>query len=228
MKERPIKELPIIFSAAEVRAILEGRKTQTRRLKKGSYWRYDFTTDRPTPDSWREMRKRHEMPNGPVGFCAYDSPYGRINDRLWVREAWWQGQGPTWGAHCVVYDADRAVSWAPGSGFDNPDMRQFKPFPSCAMPRWASRITLEIDRVLVYRLQTMEDRDAIAEGIRELPLQEGQPGAWWAADPTRPELHGRSPVNAYAKLWRSIHGPDSWDANPWVWVLSFHKLEAQP
>ena len=212
-----MKERPINSSAPMMRAILDGRKTQTRLVVKRQ-------------DEVKQTSDGIELWTGFIGWQPMSEsvslcPYGIPGDRLWVRETWWQGQGPTWGEHCVVYDVDKAISWDLGSGFDNPNLREFRERSPSFMPRWASRITLEITGARVERLQAITDQDAQAEGIRELPLQEGQPGAWWAADPTRPKLHGRSPVDAYAKLWGSIQGAYSWDTNPWVWVIEFKKVE---
>jgi hypothetical protein len=197
-----MKERPILFSGPMVRAILEGKKTQTRRMIKrqrdmefdindphfGPYW-LSYATDAEGEDA----RVR----------C----PYGEAGDRLWVRETWLQGQGPTWGSHCVVYDADKKIAWAPGSGFDNPDLKQFKKRPSIFMPRWASRITLEITGVRVERLQQISDADALAEGCSTADMRNGD-----------------SLASVYTRLWESIHGPGSWDANPWAWVVEFRKL----
>lgn len=100
--------------------------------------------------------------------------------------------------------------------------------PAIHMPRWASRILLEITDVRVERLQDISEADAQAEGICELPLQEGHLNAWWTADAALgATLHGRTPVQAYRKLWEHINGPGSWDANPWVWAISFKNISEQ-
>ena len=97
--------------------------------------------------------------------------------------------------------------------------------PSIHMPRWASRINLEITGVRIERLNDISEADAIAEGITELPLQKGEPGAWWTANvEAGPSLHGRTPVDAFRKLWESINGAGSWDANPYVWVVEFKRI----
>jgi hypothetical protein len=92
------------------------------------------------------------------------------------------------------------------------------------MSRWASRITLEITAVRVERLQDISEADARAEGVCELSLQQGEPGAWWTADPKNPDIAGRTAICAYRKLWEKINGPDSWDANPYVWVVEFRQV----
>ena len=235
-----MKERPIIFSAPMVRAILEGKKTQTRRVvKRQGDMEFDCADPHFGP-YWLPYATEADGEDAKVR-C----PYGEPGDRLWVRETWqvirgheetesWEMPHIRWfevtdwpltipkslpEGHCKRYAAD---GWTED---EREDME--KPYPwrsPMFMPRWASRITLEITKVRVERLQSITDEDAQAEGIRELPLQEGQPGAWWAADPTHPEMHGRSPVNAYARLWQSINGPDSWEANPWVWVISVARV----
>ncbi len=206
-----MKERPIIFSAPMVRAILEGRKTQTRRIVNPKWscvdWEYVSVGDRC-----------HTLAS---------HAHGTIGDRLWVREAFARVPATAYRCSTGVHqtadpgDSDMCVVYREGWERSSPGGWRSPIF----MFRWASRITLEITGARVERLQAITDQDAQAEGIRELPLQEGQPGAWWAADPTWPKLHGRSPVDAYAKLWGSIHGAGSWDTNPWVWVIEFNKLE---
>ena len=134
--------------------------------------------------------------------CA--CPYGQPGDRLWVRETWakWGrddqcGEGPSV-THEPIYRAD-------GSPWDEQDKWR----PSIHMPRAASRILLEITSVRVERLQDISEADTVAEGI---PAGEVSP-----ADAGR---------FAYRLLWESINGPDSWAANPWVWVLEFKRVEA--
>lgn len=188
IKERalpPIKDL-------EVRAILEGRKTQMRRIIKpqpegplicrilDGTWGYEWNGD-----DWR---------------C----PYGKPGDRRWVREA-----------HAIGADSNTP----PWYRLDHPEARSSGPRvdvkwrPSIHMPRWASRITLEITRVRVERLQSISEGDAIAEGC---PLIN--------PDPFIPGHGGSSASGWYSQLWESIHGAGSWDLNPWVWAIDFRKV----
>jgi hypothetical protein len=88
------------------------------------------------------------------------------------------------------------------------------------MPRWASRITLEITSVRVERLQEISEADAKAEGIHKPAGSQ-----FWYADPRENVLPSMSPVGGYWNLWNSINGPGSWDANPWVWVIEFRRVE---
>ena len=219
---------PIIFSADMVRAILEGRKTQTRRVV-GAVGCDDIE---PCPDydgewiPWRDGERLHSL------TC----PYGQPGDRLWVRETW----RPEY-----VYDDDLNVRFpgvryvAPGtlgkscggtkivSDFDTEQWERFHArkqwIPSIHMPRWASRIDLEITAVRVERLQDVSGEDCSAEGVRP-------------SDPDGSEVPGVTlsrPVAACATgmrsrfrhLWNRIHGPDAWDQNPWVWVIEFEKVK---
>lgn len=193
-------ERPIMFSAPMVRAILAGTKTQTRRVLKQVQIR---SAGMPEPE-WRSVHT----------LC----PYGQPGDRLWVRESWRAfaafnrtpprdiTAGPVW------HEARDDVAFHPTA---YGTLR-----PSIHMPRWASRITLEVTGVRVERLQDISEADAIAEGIEHAAV----PG-WW-------RLYGRdtsgdmdrSPRVSYHSLWESINGPGSWDANPWVWVVEFKRV----
>jgi len=228
-----MRERPILFSAPMVRAILEGRKTVMRRPMKG------IALDWLAGASFTP-----EYVASPAnGLC----PYGQPGDRLWVRESWqyadWTDDGYPW----VRYAADHAKKlhdrspseewserwtdiWAALSADDNYTIddtaadRRWR--PSIHMPRWASRITLEVTSMRVERLQDISEADALSEGIRELPLQEHEPGAWWCADPLGNQtLHFRTPRAAFCNLWESINGADSWNANPWVWVIEFRRAD---
>lgn len=207
---------PILFSAPMVRALLAGVKSQTRRAVKG--WPLEWLSP---PVSFTPEYVAH--PDNKA--C----PYGQPGDRLWVREAWgvadkWLHDCETDPPRCIAYRADLAArnfdpvydvdtsSWAFG-----PHMKWR---PSIHMPRWASRITLEVTGVRVERLQDISEADAIAEGIHK-PLG----SQFWHTDPGANILPGDTPVWAYRNLWESINGPDSWAANPWVWVVEFKRVQ---
>jgi hypothetical protein len=184
--ETKVRERPILFSGPMVRAILEGRKTQTRRII--------------NPKWWRCLDPENEQDRiAALSMC----PYGQPGDRLWVRETW--AMMPD--CHPVdSYPVYRATD--PGWDDSNSGLRWR---PSIHMPRWASRITLEITCVRVERLCEISDEDAIAEGITE---QE-------AEDPT---YDGSQPAWAFMTLWDSINGFGSWAANPFVWVVEFQPI----
>jgi hypothetical protein len=215
-----MKERPILFSAPMVRALLDGTKTQTRRVVK------------PRPD-WamgkRCMLQPHELA-GEVNQGEYSNcPYGQPGDRLWVRETWcgeidghtsqliYNEDGNTY--KCLYRADGHHVVLDDGDGFTktNKDGSEASPWkPSIHMPRWASRITLEITAVRVERLQDISKADAQAEGI----VPDGD-GGWHLAD-TRHYMD--DPISSYASLWEYINGPGSWDLNPWVWVIEFKKV----
>ena len=181
-----MKEHPILFSAPMVRALLNGSKTQTRRVVKFSGTNLETFID--------------HVPNKTA--CC---PYGQPGDRLWVRETWRHIEGG------AIYDAAGGTS----DSFDPETIyradRENYPGPwkpSIFMPRWASRIILEITAVRVERLLKISEADAKAEGAQ---LSEGPC--------TEPEF--QSYTLGYLNLWNSINGPDSWASNPWVWVIEF-------
>ncbi len=145
-------------------------------------------------------------------------PYGLPGDRLWVRENGWERPERT--AKMMREGAD---TWKPyyfdADGLSWQDLEDFKAWrfkrrPSIHMPRWASRITLEIIGVRAERLQDISEADALAEGITLHPDHHNKP---------RDNIYG--PVQTYRDLWESINGPGSWEANPWVWVVEFKRTE---
>ncbi len=189
-----MKARPVLMSAPMVRALLDGRKAQTRRVVKGEALRW-LDTDFG------------------AGFVAMPEnrlcPYGVPGDLLWVRETWkphslYAGMKPSEMPQAqVFYRADDG--YAPSNTPWN---------PSLFMPRWASRLTLEITEVRVERLQEISEADAIAEGLEWIA-----PGTWSVAP--RLGIVGDDPGQVYSELWDRINGPASWDANPWVWALTF-------
>jgi hypothetical protein len=198
-----MKERPILMSAPMVRALLEGRKTQTRRvLKPHPEWVKDGVM------FWKNKAAMIHM---------HACPYGQLGDRLWVRETGWERPertpkmmregADTWEAY--YYDAD---GW---SAQDHADFKAwgFKRRPSIHMPRWASRILLELTDIRVERLQDISEEDAKAEGVSFGNITDQATG----------EIDCDA-IEAYETLWESINGPGSWDKNPWVWVISFKKV----
>lgn len=198
-----MKERPILFSAPMVRALLAGTKSQTRRIftaKNGGVW-----------------PNRNDLPG--MKQVVRSCPYGQPGDRLWVRETWMDLQGT--GIEIVTGSRERYAYGAdtpPGSyGDDQRKCYGLKWRPSIHMPRAASRITLEITRVRVERLQDIDFADAAAEGLHYTSERLDR----WSAD----GINWRgTPQQAYRALWEQINGPGSWDANPWVWALSFARL----
>lgn len=210
---------PILFSTPMVRAILDGRKTQTRRIVK------------PQPVSFVKqftsgMWGRH-LPNfdrdGSTYFEGFKCPYGEPGDRLWVRETWCWGTNtefqckfphkvfPDNQSSIALYRADAAtLDWINESDAHHNSKRKWK--PSIHMPRWASRLTLEITEVRVQRLQDISTWDAESEGVGwELQQRYGD---------CRKEGETQNQA-IFRELWESINGKGSWGANPWVWVITF-------
>jgi len=234
-----VKERPILFSGPMVRAILSGTKTQTRRVVKPQPGSLDqvIQIDR----TWHQTDSRGGHMSL-VGSRAGACPYGAPGDRLWIRETC-RAEEAADGYDGIRYPADNAWvkiantsepadAWLalfhygqPSDGGEarHPGKSTGKGVPSIHMPRWASRLTLEITDVRVQRLQDISDGDARAEGVRPLPLQEGDdPSAWWEVEPGQHQA--RTPVDSYRKLWNAINGRGSWDANPWVWAVSFKRI----
>lgn len=224
-----MKERPILFSEEMVRAILDGRKTQTRRLVKnatGQFW--DHAAYRPVVEDGRIDRWVSDDPivivreGAPRPAC----PHGVPGDRLWVKETalpdapmngWsgeleWDGCGRAWDGVPSKYRKPRHVIYRASWG--GQPLTRWN--PSIHMPRWASRLTLEVTGVRVERLQDISLADAIAEGIdtSRFVSPRGFDGS---------ELKA---VIKYAELWEAINGPGSWAANPWVWVVEFKKQES--
>lgn len=217
-----MRERPIIFNADMVRAVLDGRKTQTRRIVNGVPSSHDFhgwvLSSTSTKDEGKAFWAIGKSPllNQPIRVRC---PFGEVGDRLWVRETWMPDapRDGTWAdvefygckgsplsmiperfrkpEHCIhraSWDGSEMVGWT----------------PSIHMPRWASRITLEITGVRVELLQDISEQDAAAEGAA-----------------TELSLIGDKHYLGYRSLWKSIYGADSWQANPWVWVIEFRRVE---
>jgi len=158
-------------------------------------------------------------------------PFGSAGDRLWVRETW----RPSIAHGCafdacdcadvvVRYEADGEERYFEESGIAEewlmPKAAKRGNVPGIHMPRWASRLTLEISDVRVQRLREITVEDIRAEGLSELPLQGGEAGAWWGAA----GKSWRGPRRAFEALWESVNGAGSWDANPWVWAITIRRI----
>lgn len=199
-----MKSRPIIMRAEEVRVILDGRKTQFRRPIKPQ----PVLTVFPSPCWWEHTRKPW-MPIGGVHQDRWKCPHGQPGDRLWVRETWRcrGGREYEYQQHqaSIVYRAD--VEPVESS------CNEWR--PSIHMPRWASRITLEIVRVRVERVGDITEEDAKSEGIKI-----GEDRSHSFAEHGLP-YHPHA--DAFGNLWQSTHG--TWNANPWVWVVEFRRID---
>ncbi len=209
------KERPILFSGPMVRALLAGRKTQTRRVVKQQPPAvavdagHLISGDPKTNGLWWWLDSTDLMDASTVGD-EFRCPYGVPGDRLWVKET-----HATPNDQVVIYRANWRED-ALARGMDNVpvDDSAIRWRPSIHMPRWASRLTLAITDVRVERLQDISVADAVTEGCDPVHMQPGGP----TGDPGEGWLDYRE---GYRALWNAINGPDSWDANPWVWALTF-------
>ncbi|PKM17449.1 MAG: hypothetical protein CVV11_20020 [Gammaproteobacteria bacterium HGW-Gammaproteobacteria-15] len=225
-----MKERPILFNTAMVQAILAGRKTQTRRLVP------EWQLPHKTHDGTRFISVAQRDPRWGFGLFGetaetcmdnynkeYRSlcPFGRIGQRLWVRETF---QGPLidqGGDYPDGYEKPEFCVYA-ADGVPRPEFTTVDDEtvcrwrPSIHMPRWACRIILEITNVRVERLQDITESDAVAEGCQPIELdREDDCGNGW----TEYWYAG-----GFRKLWESINSPESWSSNPWVWVVDFKVL----
>lgn len=209
-------ERPILFSAPMVRALLDGSKTQTRRVAK-SVKHPDLGNMYDPGALVLEREPQHVIERA----C----PYGQPGDRLWVRENWYQRgswRKPAWPEaewDDAYWDGSRAVEYAAeGEGKGT----GWRSRPSIHMPRWASRILLEVVSVRVERLNAISADDCRAEGIGQC---DGLGTNAEILDLARRMGTHTDEVLRYATLWEQINGAGSWDANPWVWVVEFKRVQ---
>ncbi|HDS7829880.1 TPA: morphogenetic protein [Klebsiella variicola] len=209
-----ITERGMIFNAEMVRALLSGRKTQTRRIIKPQP---EATLSGSLSGKWLS-RPLNGLLLPKIEDIAIHCPFGVVGDRIWVRETF---QGP-------LFDYDLMNSYCKDpTPFEKPEFCVYKADgvpapefydaddelhccwrPSIHMPRWASRILLEITNVRVERLKSICDGDAIREGCSTADMKSGDCVA-----------------DVFARLWASIYGDESWNSNPWVWVIEFKRIE---
>ena len=202
-----MKQTGILFKAPMVRAILEGRKSQTRRIidpqpnPKGS-WLTEGDKNATTAIVWCDVPDIDRLIGKAPKWNKVTCPYGKPGDQLWVRETWRCRGGREYeyqqNQASICYRADaEPLEYV---------CKQWR--PSIHMPRWASRITLEIVSVRVERLNAIDAYDAESEGC---------------GCGVNDETGG--PVARYKNLWESINGPGSWNLNPWVWVIEFKEVK---
>lgn len=233
-----MKEHPIIFSTEMVRAVLDGRKTQTRRIT-------GLKVINTKPDKWKSLganwmrRFLFEIPNDDVDKekrFACSCPYGEVGDRLWVRETWllngsantlriqykasdseYRPDDKKWCGRLVSKHAPEHINEAQNMwDKHNEKIKGFEiPWRSPRfMPKWAARIFLEITNIRVERVQDIDAVEAEAEGMRR---------------PKRlcPDRHDEYILERFQKLWDALNAKRGygWDKYPWVWVIEFKKLE---
>lgn len=215
-----VRERPILFSGEMVRAILDGRKTQTRRVIRPQPLLLADCFDRPGGWIWPPGSEPGEDGSrwpadatdaSPV--MADHCPHGQPEDHLWVREMWRMSGGPQ--SQFVVYRADETRN--PLDGFWAEVQRYGTNWrPSIHMPRWASRITLEVTGVRVERLQDITEEEAEQEGSNGCSAESPCP----ISDLSKPFVCG------FAQTWNSLNAKRGypWQSNPWVWVVDFSRL----
>lgn len=229
------RERPILFSGPMVRAILDGRKTQTRRVMKpqpeGHHWEglagyLPVVKVLPTSRGLA-ARFSHWLGTREDGVQWVPCPYGQPGDRLWVRETFYCDVPDDHAARLenLYYPADSHKPLARACCDLIPECQCFdagKPTwrPSIHMPRWASRLTLEVTGLRVERLHDISEVDAQAEGIGPSGL-----GTWLPPGVHHPGEASGSACRAFERLWADINGAESWDANPWAWVVEFRRVE---
>ncbi|MCY0441057.1 hypothetical protein [Klebsiella pneumoniae] len=233
-----MKERGMIFNGEMVRALMSGRKTQTRRPIKWKQTRFTEIGEREDGSKWPWSEDAEHA-------CDFwhPCPFGAVGDRIWVRETWgvvshafsddglmidWVPDRPTTAIHempfgngyysgYAIYAVDGDFTWGDDDGYE--DGRSCWK-PSIHMPRAASRILLEITNVRVERLNAISEEDARAEGIIDggcLNCVEPEPCGCANPEPDA--------TDAFAYLWQSIYGQENWNANPWVWVIEFKRVE---
>ncbi|EHA9179289.1 hypothetical protein ABN68_001587 [Salmonella enterica subsp. enterica serovar Adabraka] len=211
-----MNERGMIFNGEMVRAILEGRKTQTRRPVKPQpelTERSGFSWNGVVFGSGSDDRETNR------NFAHVKCPFGKPGDRIWVRETWAEAgaSAPDLKLYRANYPAHVPTHYE-----NVPPAEDVRWTPSIHMPRWASRITLEITDVRVERLHNISERDSLREGLFQLPASGRyclQPGMQYFG------MASHSAKEVYSWLWASIYGEESWAANPWVWVIEFKRVE---
>lgn len=217
-----MKERGMIFNAEMVRAILDGRKTQTRRPVKF-----------PVHDKNLGCELAGNELAGELSAGNYlNSAFGKPGDRIWVRETWQaihdycdENGHVDERRYARSIPRHRGNYWHPvyeeAWGNESREDREFPWRPSIHMPRWASRILLEITDVRVEQLSTISEKDATAEGVPPAgSLLPDYPGTFLT-----PKGDFATAKVAFQRLWESIYGEESWKANSWVWVISFKRAE---
>lgn len=217
-----MKERPVIFNGEMVRAIIDGRKTQTRRVMKVQPKQHDHKNyDAPWACKSPNYYNTHEADwacwycgegIGMDGQSVYRCPFGQVGDRLWVRETFMDLTGTGIEATTGKFEGFAYRADTPAGSYGDEVRKEYglKWTPSLHMPRKACRILLEITAVRVERLNDISEEDAKAEGLA-------------------PSQHIITPPEAlyrvgFLKLWQSIYGEESWHANPWVWVIEFRHV----
>ncbi|HHG0639762.1 TPA: hypothetical protein ACPUGF_002950 [Klebsiella pneumoniae] len=214
-----MKERGMIFNGEMVRAILDGRKTQTRRPIKWKQTRFTEIGEREDGSKWPWSEDAEHA-------CDFwhPCPFGAVGDRIWVRETWAR-YNIDQNSHDMAYRATTPEDW--------PEEGRWR--PSIHMPRWASRILLEITNVRVERLNAISEEDAQREGVHTEVWDQTVVARnyaardeffqFWSEDMPHYVEMNQLYRSSFRSLWESIYGAENWLANPWVWVIEFKRVE---
>lgn len=237
-----MKERPILFSGPMVRAILDGRKTQTRRVVKTPKDCYADSIHDAYDIMINEDREAAFLCAGDQGWNYVKSPYGVPGDRLWVRETWCPIHEEYETGHCEPLDKPAGIKWTEWFCMDTPSFISYRAstsgnalwkwIPAIHMPKCVSRITLEVTDVRVERLRSISVADAVAEGL-ESKTSIGPFRTFGWKDYTKgSDAYLLDARESFQSLWDSINGEPrkdgvdiSWSANPWVWVVEFRRVD---
>ncbi len=236
------KERPILMNASMVKANLEGRKTMTRRVVKVPLLEHCGAHGTESdPSQWDTGYCHYQggQPGDPMSLNELPCPYGQVGDRFWCRESGWMCENRFF-AYSATPGVCKQGDLAPPDNFIYSDYENYgtagefrqngwKRVSSIHMPRWASRLTLEITSMRVERVQDISLEDARAEGIPQTAGEaEGlglydmskEPGAFW---------DNRTSRENFARLWDSLNEKRGygWEQNPWCWVISYRKIEKE-
>ena len=193
-----MRKRPVLMHARSIKGIMEGRKSQTRRIVKPQpperWTQHEFTA----PDM---VRWAYQLPS--LDWHTVKCPYGQPGDRLWVRETW-----------CLGGEDGKKVLYRATEGSDADCWR-----PSIHMPRWASRLTLEVANVRVERVQDISYSGITREGV----IPELRPGLDVSIDGELSDMGLSAVRDQFKRLWDDTNGKGAWDRNDWVWVVEFKK-----
>lgn len=215
-----MKERPVIFNGEMVRAILDGRKTQTRRALNWKRQPYTEMAERDDGSLWPWAEDGER--GGDIWFPC---PFGEVGERLWVRETFMDLTGTGIEATTGKFEGFAYRADTPAGSYGDEVRKEYglKWTPSLHMPRKSCRILLEITAVRVERLNDISEEDAKAEGVK--PAGDMLPD--YPDTFLTPKGDFATAKVAFQRLWQSIYGEESWAANPWVWVIEFKRVEVR-